>query len=265
MNGKAWTAAEDRYLKRNYRQGARHCATHLGRSVCSVYQRANNLKLTKPMLFLKDERLHAAVEQWHPLGWSDTEISEALERETKIPVDRHRISKIRKSLGLPENKCSSHQRERVAAKTREQLTRSGHPSLAAVRGERWNQWKREQGWPDDLTRGLTIRAVQALEMFYHHGPLTRVQLCVLMGVSPKKRVAPTSNAKGGTVLAELQAAGLITRLPKAVQVPFDLQLHMDPSPSKPRKTNRNIRSKWIDLYFLNPGVKKNDERQTQAS
>ena len=258
MSRRMWSAEADQFLIQFYRErGAAWCAGLANVSKLSVYQRAHHLGLSRNHNHASDEQIKQAIRSMHPRGLTDTEIATAIAAEHKSGVDRHRVGVIRKAMGLASNKVSDHMRQRVAVKTREQIAKAGLNSLADVRTERFNQWKRGLGWPDSLT----VRAVQALEMFFQHGPLTRVQLCDLLGVSSRKRTAPTSNAKGGTVLAELAAAGLICRVRKGVQVPHDAVLHGETKPSRPRTSSRTIKTKWIDLYFLNPGVEPNNGRK----
>lgn len=258
MPRKMWSAEDDQFLVQFYRErGATWCAGLANCSKLSVYQRAHHLGLCRKHNHASDDQIERAIRSMHPRGLTDAEIARAIATENNSGVDRHRVGVIRKRMGLDSNTLSDHTRQRVAVKTREQLAKAGLNSLSDVRTERFNQWKRGLGWPDSLT----VRAVQALEMFFQHGPLTRVQLCDLLGVSSRKRTAPTSNAKGGTVLAELAAAGLISRVRKGLQVPHNAILHQEAKPSRPRTSSRIIKTKWIDLYFLNPGVEPNNGRK----
>lgn len=253
-----WTNAEIEIVRSNYKKiSVAELARKLDRSKGAVYQLAKKLGLVDKLEFLPTETIKARILELHPNGITDTEIARILADQHNCGVDRHRVSQIRRSLGLKHNSFSDHRRNQVRSKTQEQLAKADLPNLAAVRVARFNQWKRDLGWPEHLT----VRAVQSLEMFYQHGPLTRVQLCTLLGISHSKRTAPTSNAKGGTVLAELAAAGLISRAAKSVTVPFDLKLHDDPGGSRDRTTTRKIRTKSISLYFLNPGVEPNEHRK----
>lgn len=245
MSGRPFSDHEVQYIRDHYHvdQTAVEIAAALNRQVCSVYRKASKLGLQKPMRVVSDITIHAAINRWHPLGWSDAEISEWLCKEFACGVDRHRVGVIRRTvLKLPNNSLSEHRRQRVAEKTREQIAIAGLNSLADIRLQRWNKWKRELGWPEHLT----IRAVQSLEMFYRHGPMTRLQLCAALGINKKKRLKrtePTSNAKGGTVLAELMRAGLLLRLKKAVRIGRD----------------RRGGNRMVDFYMLNPGVMPNGE------
>jgi hypothetical protein len=236
-----WTSAEDQVLLDNYRTlGPQRCLEMLpGRTLTKVYARAKGLALTSPMIFLDDNTIVQAIRELNADGYSDAEIKVELQSRHGILVDRHRIGILRRRSGIPDNRNSDRRRNRVANNTREQLASAGVESLAKLRLERWNQWKRDLGWPEHLT----IRAVQALEMFWRHGPLTRIQLCELLGMDPKIRTNPKSNAKGGTVLAELASADLITTLRKVIPVKSDSECRH--------------KVKYRNLYFLNPGVEPN--------
>jgi hypothetical protein len=241
---KFWDAEADALLQLNYRnRGARWCAEQLGRTILSVYQRANLIGLVRRQTFASDEQVSDAIREFHPQGFSDNEISQALAKRLNCEVNRHRVGDIRRSLGLGSNALSAHRRAKVAAKTQQQLAAAGVSTLGALRVKVWNEWKRKHGWPTTLT----ARAVQAAEIMFRHGqPMTRVELCVAMGVPPKDRTEPKSNAPGGTVLAELQRHGLVTRLQKAVKVPANLKVHTEPSVSRVRSNA----VKYLDLYFL---------------
>lgn len=243
-----WTADEEAYLREHYGHSpSAEIAKHLNRNVGKVYNKALKLGLMKPRNCATDEQIIAAVRELHPKGYVDQEIAEVVAKRISCEgVDRHRVGRLRQSLGLPVNKTSPRQRAKVAVATRKQLDNAGLESMAELRRARWDDWKRNLGWPDSLT----VRAVQSLEMFYRHGPLTRVQLCQLLGVSSKKRTAPISNAPGGTVLAELTRAGLISSCVKAVPL---------------RGQAKGGKTKVVNLYFLNPGVEPNHEQRQRST
>lgn len=258
MKRRYWTEPDLEYLRAHYKtMPVAVLAKKLKRTVRSIYNTAKLYGMATEKMVVSDESIKAALRRFHPKGWSDEEIAMKLGTDAGANVDRHRVGRMRRALELACNKGSRHQRELIRQRTKQQLAKAALPTLASVRVARFNRWKRDLGWPEHLT----VRAVQSLEMFYRHGPLTRAQLCVLLGVSSKSRTAPKSRAKGGTVLAELAAAGLISRVSKAVEVPFDLKLHDDPYGSKPRTTNRVIRTKHVSMYFLNPGVEPNEHRK----
>jgi len=203
-----WTEDENKLLIDNYCQGAEFCAEKLDRSVRAVYAQAFKLGLSCDRNIVSDEDLIAEIRALHKLGYSDQAICKAVVEKFKLGVDRHRVSKLRRSIGLDSGKTSEFQRANVAQKTKEQLKAQGLTSLSDYRINNWNKWKRDLGWPETLT----VRAIQALEVFWSLGPgvpITRLQLCAAMGFIPKKRTDPHSNAKGGTVMAELARAGFI--------------------------------------------------------
>ena len=252
-----WTPAECDLLTKHYRQrGAQWCANKLSRPITQIYNCAHRLDLVERMQCATDQQIIDALRRDHPAGYSDTCIAARLAQQLGLGVDRHRVSAIRRQQQLPSNRSSHRVRAAVAAKTREQLQAAGVASLAELKTQRMNQWKRGRGWPEHLT----VRAVQAIELFVRHGQLTRPQLCALMGLPSRKRTSPASMAPQGTVLGELQAAGLITRLQKAVRVPGDLRLHDE----RTKPTTRVNRFKYIDLYFINAGVHAHGQR-TEAS
>jgi hypothetical protein len=242
-----FAASDDVVLVAHYQsRGCAWCAERLARTTTSVYQRALRLGLTQRLAFATDQQIADAIREWHPVGWGDKEISIALGDRIGCKVNRHRVGVIRRSLGLASNALSDHRRQKVAARTQQQLDAAGVESLAELRGKVWDAWKQKHGWPTTLT----ARAVQAAEIMFRRGPMTRVELCVAMGIDPKARTAPKSNAKGGTVLAELQRHGLVSRLRKAMKVPASMRVHAEPPPGQ----TRNNQSKYLDLYFLD-GVK----------
>jgi hypothetical protein len=247
VSRRRWQAFEDVYLRRYYRKlPMATLVSDLQRSRSAIYQRAKALGVVADRQCATEEQIRQALRTHHPAGWSDTEIAKALAEQLGWPVNRHRVGVVRRRMGLPTNRGSEHQRKRVAVKTAHQLRAAGLQSIGQLRVEAFNKWKRELGWPETLT----IRAVQAVELFYERGPMTRLQLCAAMGIDKKarlKRTEPISNAKGGTVLAELQRAGLVMRLAKQV------------------KSGRDRRGgvRKVDLYLLCPGVEPNDQRRTE--
>lgn len=253
-----WTEHEEMYLREWYlRKPTAELSRHLQRTDRAIFGHAHKLGLVGQRVSRATVR--EALLRLHPLGYSDNEIARELKAETGLAVDRHGVSAMRKKLKLPSNKNSARQRARVAASTRKQLQAAGLKSMAELRKQKWRATRKNLGWPDSLS----IRAVQALELFWRHKTLTRLQLCKLMGVSSSKRTAPICNRPGGTVLAELVAAGFVTRLPRAVKVPADFRSSDELKPSRPRTGTRTNKHKYIDLYFLSPGVTPNASRRTK--
>ncbi len=262
MNGRPWTDSERDRVRAEYGTvPAAQLAKSLGRPLSSVYQMAHKLDRVERRVCASDQQIINALRELHPQGYNDTEISLELERRLELDVDRHRVGQLRKSIGLPMNKVTQRYRQRVRQNTRRQLQAAGVDTLAQVRLQQWNKWKRDLGWPEHLS----IRAVQSLEMFYRHGALTRVQLCQLLGVSSRKRTAPISNAPGGTVLAELQRAGLISRVRKGKKIPFDTKVHDQPWGNRQRTSGRKIRFKHLDVYVLNPGVEPHGRKANECT
>lgn len=262
MIRRPWTDAERATINAQYgTRPASEIAAELGRPLHSIYNMAHKLDRVQRRLCASDDQIVATLRELHPQGYSDSEIMATMEQRFGIAVDRHRIGEIRRRLGLASNKNSVRHRARVSAKTREQLAAAGKESLAQLRLDRWNEWKRSKGWPEHLT----VRAVQAMELFYRHGALTRVQLCLMLGVDPKKRTAPISNGPGGTVLAELQRAGLITRVRKGKRIPYGTKIHDQTWGNRERKSSRNIRFKRLDVYMINPGVKPHGRKADESA
>lgn len=248
-----WTDDGDAFLRQFYRdRGARWCAGLVGCRKTAVYARVKRLGLMVSTTWLTDEQIRMVLVELHAIGWTDAEIKRELERRHGVNVDRHRINALRRAQGLAHNaNRSEHSRNRVRFKTREQLDTAGLASLAELRSQELNKFKRSLGWPESLT----LRAAQAMEIMYRRGaPVTRVELCQLMGIKDRSRTAPKSNAPGGTVLAELQRAELIGVIRKAISVPASLQIHDDKVATK----TRNNKTKNLNLYFVLPGVRPDD-------
>lgn len=260
MNGRPWTDAERDRVRAEYGiMPAAQLAALLGRPLSSLYQMADKLGRVERAHWATDQQVVDALRELHPQGYSDAEICELLGDRLGVAVNRHRVGELRRTIGLPTNNATQRYRDRVRENTRKQLNAAGVESLAQLRDERWKQWKRDLGWPEELT----VRAVQSLELFYRHGALTRVQLCQMLGVSSKKRTAPISNGPGGTVLAELQRAGLISRVRKGKKIPYETKTHEQPWGNRNRTSVRNIRFKHIDVYMINPGVEPHGRKAEQ--
>ncbi|MEO1619142.1 MAG: hypothetical protein AAFV88_25045 [Planctomycetota bacterium] len=247
MSRRPWSEDEDELITHCYKTPEYPVgvlANVMQRSRSSVYQRAKTLGLTDAQVYVPDDVVRQAIEDKHPLGWSDAEIARHVAEQHGCGVDRHRLGKMRRTMGLSSNNHSEHQRKRIAAKTTEQLKAAGLPSIGHLRKSAFDKWKRELGWPESLT----LRAVQALELLWERGPMTRLGLCEAMGIDREHAIAnrtePKSNAKGGTALAELQRAGLVMRLPKQVK----------------SGTDRRGGVRRVDLYLLSPGVEPNGQR-----
>lgn len=237
----SWTTSEDAYLRRHYLKDmtATAIAVALDRSICSVYNRAFMLGLGQALRTTDADTIRRAIRRWHRHGWTDSEVCRWLADKQGHGVDRHRVHVIRRQMGLPSNLYSTHNRRRTAAKTRQQLQSAGLSCLAEIRNTRIDQWKRDLGWPESLT----LRAVQALEVFWSLGPgvpITRLQLCGLLGIKNPKRTSPNSRARGGTVLSELHRAGFVEICAKGLDRVDD--------PNSTRSVGRR------NFYYLKSGV-----------
>jgi len=182
----------------------------VGRSVHAVENQFFNLGLSaKRMSRPKRRQLERFIRRYHRLGWADSEISAAWCRSHTPHVSREWIGGIRRRLGLRQNRFSKHCRQRVAAKTREQLTRAGLKSLADVRAKAFADFAARHGWPG-VTRP---RAVQILDLLYATGPMTRREICSAIGMRWRgSRPSLSSNDSQGSYLANLVARGLVVCL-----------------------------------------------------
>lgn len=248
-----WTKREISIVVEHYHaKGADWCSRATGRTASSVYQLADRLGLMKRHNFLTESQIIKAIKLLHPKGYSDSEVKTWLEKKHKKGTDRHRIGRIRRSLGLLPNTLSKRRRSLVAKRTKAQLEAAGLESLSSLRINQWNKWKRSLGWPEELT----VRAVQSLEAFWQLGPgvpVTRLQLCRLIGYRPRKRTDPPSNAKGGTVMAELTRAGFIAASRRGV-----------PGKVSGKRDHRG-KPVPVTFYYLKHGVKPDGNRIKQTS
>ncbi len=217
-----WTAHELLFLRdQDGELTVPEIARRLGRSVRQVYQRRDRMGLSTPRVPI-GEAFGSYLLDRHAAGWSDAEIAAGYSRQHpgRRPMDRHTVGTERAKLGLPENRLHEHQRQRVAAKTAEQLRRAGLPSLAAVRAKAFRDYARAQGWPEDLRP----RAVQILNAIWDGGPMTRRELARAIGM-PDEYDRPhgeasvlASNDPEGSYLAHLAARGLVVVFKRAGRV-----------------------------------------------
>jgi hypothetical protein len=247
-----WTRREITIVVKNYRNcGAAWCSRATGRSVSAVYQLAGKWNLCRRRITLTDCQITKAIEKLHPQGYSDNEIAQWLARKHKKRTDRHRVGRLRRRLNLPNNAYSARRCQRVAQRTGKWLRENGLVSLCELRIKQWNDWKRSLGWPEELT----VLAVKSLEAFWQLGPgvpITRLQLCQLIGYTSRKRTDPTSRAKGGTVLAELMRAGFISASCRGVPGKISGKLDHRGKPVP------------VTFYYLRHGVKPNGNRIEQT-
>lgn len=200
-----WTPEMDAELQKLYGQKSNgEIAAKLGLTVVQVKYRAYVTGLLIRQNGPSLEQVIERIKSLHAAGKTNIEIAATFEHG----VGHELIGFQRKRLGL----------------------------IAPLNAKRqfWKRWKRNLGWPEKLS----IRAVQVLETFWRlKVPLTREQICILVGVSTRghnPRSKSSKGVKGGTVLGELAGAGYISRIEGAIR----------------RQS----------LYFLNAGVLPDDCR-----
>lgn len=246
MRRSPYTPEEIQFLKSNYRsRGAPWCARSLGRTAASIRDKAVAIGIGQKRQTIPTECIRQAIERLHPLGYTDQDICRALVNETGRNVHADRVGHLRRRMGLSTNVDSERHRQKLRSAAKNALTKNDVDSLSQLRWQRWRQWKRQRGLPEDLTNLAAV----ALDQFLNLGPgvpISRVTLCHLLGVDPKRKNAPLSNTKGGTVLSELYARGLIGRLKHALEIPHPVG----------RAHGRPVK---VDLYYLAHGVRRNEQ------
>lgn len=198
-----YTDKQIAFVRENYGQmSATQIGKHIGRTNRSVYQFAGRLGLSEKRPPL-GESFDRQLGQMHKRGLTDTAIAE------KLGCERHAVGDHRRKLGLPDNTLSQWRRRQVAKKTREQLSKAGLPSLAAVRIKSFRDRARAAGWPEELRP----RAVQILNTLWDRGPMTRRELAEAIGMPWKgSRKSLVSNDPEGSYLAHLIKRGLVINL-----------------------------------------------------
>jgi hypothetical protein len=221
LSGRLWTAAEiARAVELKGQRTARQIAGELGRGYTSVHQLFARLGLTKRRPTRGPER-ERYIRARHAEQWSDKEIADGwTAAHPGDPLDRRYAHELRNRYGLATWGMQSERcRQRVAARTKEQLRRAGLPSLAALRVKAFVDWAASMGWPG-ITRP---RLVQILNLLYERGPHSRKQIAEALGLrvqfngkNPNSRKWCTGNGPGGTYTATLMRMGLVVRLPGRV-------------------------------------------------
>lgn len=246
MKGSPYTPFEIEFLKSNYRsRGAPWCARALCRTAASIRDKAMAIGIGQKRQTIPSGCIRKAIERLHPLGYTDQDICRALIHETGRKVHADRVGQLRRMMQLPTNVASQRHRKKLQVAAKNALTKNDVESLPQLRWQRWRQWKRQRGLPEDLTNLAAV----ALDQFLNLGPgvpISRVTLCHLLGIDPKRKNAPLSNTKGGTVLSELYARGLIGRLKHALELPHPVG----------RANGRPVK---VDLYYLAHGVRRNEQ------
>lgn len=209
MKRRIWTESEKRVVRSLYRSiPASAIAAKIGRTDRQVYCAARNLGLCDPNLFNAPD-MQDFIRAKNAEGWSDSEIARARN------VDRHAVTRSRKLMGLPFNRFSEHCIGKVRAKTQEQLSKAGLPSMAYLRIKSFQDRARAAGWPADLRP----RAVQILNSLWDRGPMTRREIADVIGMPWNgSRKSLLSRDPEGTYLAHLKARGLVIVFKRAFKV-----------------------------------------------
>lgn len=203
-----WTDEEKAIIRDLYRKKtAEEIGAIIGRSRKSVQQIAFSLGIVEHRDPKRIAKRRELIRKYHAKGWSDSEIARLLKME------RRTVGGVRKRLGLVANDRNERYRAKVAKRTKDQCKKAGVKNLAEVRVIAYRDFVRKLGWPEELSP----RAAQFAELLYQHGPLTRRQISTLSGLPWRgSRKSLASSTPGGSYLAELQRAGLVVQLPKAV-------------------------------------------------
>lgn len=252
MKRRPYTETDLSIIRESYlERGGPWCARRLGRTEASVRDKAIALGIARKRNLVPDSAIADGIKRLHPLGLTDVDIHKLLVEEFGRALFLGRIGKIRDQLGLPSNVTSDYHRKKLRHAARNALTKHNVQNLTELRWSRWRQWKTDRGLPEDLTN----LAAMALEHFFNLGPgvpITRVALCHLLGVDPRRKNSPASNRRGGSVLSELIDRGFIGRLKRAHDV----------TGQTGRFHGRRVK---VDLYYLLSGVKRNDTCSNAAA
>lgn len=207
MNGIPWTEKDDAFLTGAYKRTPTYdIASRLGRTVKAVHQRADKLGINEKRDEAEIKRRKAQIRQLIKQGWSDSEVA------SKLNMARRSLTNMRSSMGVPANGRSQRYRQQVSKKTIEQCKNAGVKNLGEIRAKRLKAFSTSLGWP-----GLSVRAAQIAEALYRLGPMTRKQICQSIGMPWRGKKSLSSNrSPGGSYTAELQRAGIVVRLAKAI-------------------------------------------------
>jgi hypothetical protein len=209
-----FTRDEARLLRIRYRvDGAAWCARRLKVSIQQVRAAARRLGIARRIPRIDYADLDRFIRRHWPLGWSDREIADAYTARRRI-TERHTVGDRRRAMALASNALSEHRRRKIAETTRQQLQREKLPTLAALRANRFREYARERGWPENLPP----RGVQILDALYERGPMTRRQIAAAVGMPWKGgntfNWTPPKYTRG-SYLADLAARGLVVRMRRA--------------------------------------------------
>lgn len=130
-------------------------------------------------------------------------------------ICRECVSKRRRRLGLPSNATAPRQREKTAAKTREQLEKIGLRNLGELHRLKIRERIKAMGWPEDLR----FREAQILTLLWEQGPKTKREIAegIGMRLHQMSRRMLKSNGSGGNYLADLMQRGFIISYPRIVK------------------------------------------------
>lgn len=218
---RVWAPDELEFLQANYvTMTAERIGEVLRRPVGQVHATANRYGLRKIRgAYLDHKLLGKFTRAKLKLDWSDAEIAAAWTAEhPDQPLDRRYLAALRREkFHLPPSGITDRLRDRVRAKTREQLDAAGLGSLAELRRREFARYGERMGWP-----GVKWpRAVQILNVLYEQGPQSRVALAKKIGMrttfpnskQPDSRKLLLGNGPGGTYVATLIRMGLVVKLP----------------------------------------------------
>ncbi len=250
-----WTDREKQIVRAREAAGdtPTQMLAHLpGRTLSGIYQIRVKLELARRVKQLLGG-LSAFIIEKHAAEWSDSEIAYAWNSRQANPaarIHREAVSKRRRALGLPINRWTPRQRERVAAKTRQQLAAAGLPSLAALHQKVVQQRIKEMGWPDDLC----YREAQILTAIWDRGPMTKREICAAVGARLREHSRQMLKGKGkNSYLGNLIRRGLLISHRRAAQT------------GRGRGCNVDIYSLPFTIQRINPNVQSQRQRGDDGS
>ena len=219
MTRAPWTESQLDFLRANCRtMTAAQIAKAIGRSRRSVHNGIHHFGLSRGLKRTGPD-FRPFIRERHALGWSDAEIVAEWNQTHAPAVNRRTVSVHRAAMGLAHNAYSQRRRDRVRAKTCEQLAAAGVPTLGALRVKVFRDRARAAGWPEDLRP----RHVQILNVLWDRGPMTRMEIAEAIGArtdyAPKHRIRKilVSNDPEGSYLAHLMRRGLVVSLGRRVK------------------------------------------------
>lgn len=189
---------------------ARQIAEKIGKPVGAVYQCADILDLPSKQAPRKPFNTRQAVAELHAQGKYDSEIA------VQLGLDRRYVTSLRLSQGLPAIPLTPEKRLQAVLKQRQTM---GISCSTELRKQAHRRYAREHGLPEHIR----FRAVQVAYALARHGPMTRRQICSVLGwkwQSVRKCGLNANDKQGvgrGTYLAELVTQGIVLRHRRAVK------------------------------------------------